>query len=327
MLGIAYAASIGGLATIIGTPPNVFLISFVRDSIAAPYRTEISFVRWMIVGVPLAILFLPLVWYLLTRWLFPVGQRPMRAGRDLVKRELKALGPANAGEIATFTLFFITASLWIFRPLLVRCSWQHQGVTVRPLAGLTDAGIVMITAIAMFVIPINLRRRQFVMDWTSAKDLPWGVLVLFGGGLSLATACQVNGVAEFLGSLSVYISGIPTPLLVLSVTTAVIFLTELTSNTATTATLLPVLAALAPGLGVHPYLLIFPAALAASCAFMLPVATPPNAIVFASGRIRIDQMAWAGFWCNLMAILLVTAFSLLVIRPWLALEMTETGLP
>ena len=245
MLGIAYAASIGGFATIIGTPPNVFLISFVRDSIAVPYRMEISFVQWMIIGVPLAFLFLPLVWYLLTRWLFPVGQQPMRRGRDLVRRELRELGPPNAGEIATFGLFLITALLWIFRPLLVHWSWQYQGATVQPLAGLTDAGIVMITAMAMFVIPIDLRRRQFVMDWNSAKDLPWGVLVLFGGGLSLATACQVNGVADFLGSLSIYISGIPTPLLVLSVTAAVILLTELTSNTATTATLLPVLAALA----------------------------------------------------------------------------------
>jgi sodium-dependent dicarboxylate transporter 2/3/5 len=203
---------------------------------------------------------------------------------------------------------------------LVRWSWNWDGADFYPLANLTDTGIVMTTAIALFVIPVDIRRRQFVMDWQSAKDLPWGVLVLFGGGLSLASACEVNGVAEFLGSLSRYISGLSTPVLILCVTAAVIFLTELTSNTATTATLLPILAALAPGLGVHPYLLIIPAALAASCAFMLPVATPPNAIVFASGRLRVAQMARAGFWCNLVGVLLVTAFSLVVIRPWLGLD-------
>ena len=320
MLGIAYAASIGGVATIIGTPPNVFLVGFVRDTIAEPYRMEISFASWLLIGVPLVVVFLPIVWLLLTRFMFPVAREPIAAGRQLVTRELQRLGPPCRGEIATFVLFAITAILWISRPLLVRWSWSQGEADFYPLAHLTDAGIVMMTAIALFVVPVDVRRRDFVMDWQTAKDLPWGVLVLFGGGLSLASACEVNGVAEFLGSLSRYISGLSTPVLVLCVTAAVIFLTELTSNTATTATLLPVLAALAPGLGVHPYLLVFPAALAASCAFMLPVATPPNAIVFASGRLRIGQMARAGFWCNLIGVLLVTALTLFIIRPWLGLD-------
>jgi sodium-dependent dicarboxylate transporter 2/3/5 len=321
MLGIAYAASIGGLTTIIGTPPNVFLVSFVRDTIAAQYRMEISFASWLVMGVPLAVTFLPLVWLLLTRWLFPVGRQRIEAGRSLVADELRRMGKLHRGEMATLVVFSVTAVLWIFRPLLVRCSWGDGAAAVHPLQNLTDAGIVMTTAIALFVIPIDFRQRTFVMDWRSAQDLPWGVLVLFGGGLSLATACEVNGVAEFLGSLSRYVSGVSTPILVLCVTASVIFLTELTSNTATTATLLPVLAALAPGLGVHPYLLVFPAALAASCAFMLPVATPPNAIVFASGRVRIGQMARAGFWCNLVGIILVTGFTLIFLRPWLGLEL------
>ncbi len=320
MLGIAYAASIGGIATIIGTPPNVFLVSFVRDTIAEPYRTEISFASWLLLGVPLAAVFLPLVWLLLTRCLFPVGRQRIDAGQNLVADELRRLGTPNRGELVTLIVFGVTAVLWIFRPLLVRWSWGEGATAVYPLANLTDAGIVMTTAIVLFVIPIDVRQRTFVMDWRSTQELPWGVLVLFGGGLSLATACEVNGVAEFLGSLSRYISGVSTPMLVVCVATAVIFLTELTSNTATTATLLPVLAALAPGLGVHPYLLVFPAALAASCAFMLPVATPPNAIVFASGRVRIGQMAWAGFWCNMIGIVLVTSFTLLFLRPWLGLE-------
>ena len=157
------------------------------------------------------------------------------------------------------------------------------------------------------------------MDWETGKQLPWGILVLFGGGLSLAAAVETNGVAEFFGSRANLLAGMPDVVLILVVSAGVIFLTELTSNLATTATLVPVLAALAPGMGVHPYLLIFPAAIAASCAFMLPVATPPNAIVFASGQVTLPQMAKAGLWLNLIGIALVTTLTMLVIRPLLGL--------
>ena len=156
------------------------------------------------------------------------------------------------------------------------------------LRTLTDGGIVMLTTLSLFTIPVNWRKHEFVMNWQTAQKLPWGILILFGGGLSLAAAVRSNGVAEFLGSLSRYIDNLPPLLLILIVTAAIVYLTELTSNLATVATLLPVLAALAPGLSIHPYLLIFPAAMAASCAFMLPVATPPNAIVFGSGCVTIS---------------------------------------
>jgi sodium-dependent dicarboxylate transporter 2/3/5 len=183
-------------------------------------------------------------------------------------------------------------------------------VEVLPLAGLSDSGIAMTGALALFVTPVHAGRRVFALDWESMRALPWGILILFGGGLSLAGAVKANGVAEFLGGLSHHIAGMPTVVIVLGITTMVIFLTELTSNAATTATLLPVLAALAPGMGVHPFLLIMPATVAASCAFMMPVATPPNAIIFASGEVRIAHLARAGIWLNLVGIALITVLAL-----------------
>ena len=186
---------------------------------------------------------------------------------------------------------------------------------VKPLAGLTDSGIAMLGALALFVIPVRAKPLNFVMDWPTARQLPWGLLVLFGGGLSLADAVRANGVAEFIGSQTQRFAGLSPLLIVILVATLVILLTELTSNLATTATIVPVLEALAPGLGVHPYLLIFPAAMAASCAFMLPVATPPNAIVFASGQVTIPQMVKAGIWLNVLGVLLVTLVTVLLLGP------------
>jgi sodium-dependent dicarboxylate transporter 2/3/5 len=210
---------------------------------------------------------------------------------------------------------------WITRPLLTKITWTSGGQTVHPLAGLSDPTIAMFGALLLFVIPVHVRSRTFVMSWKETAGLPWGILILFGGGLSLAAAVGANGVAEFLGSQASYFEGLPVIVIMLAVSAAVIFLTELTSNTATTATLVPVLAALAPGLGVHPYLLIFPAALTASCAFMLPVATPPNAIVFGSGAVTIPQMAKAGLWLNLIGIMLVTLLALLLLEPALGVDL------
>jgi sodium-dependent dicarboxylate transporter 2/3/5 len=188
--------------------------------------------------------------------------------------------------------------------------WTWNGETVTPFLHLSDAGIAMTAAIVLFVLPVDARKRVFALNWSAAEKLPWGILILFGGGLSLASAVKVNGVAEFIGSLSHHFAAMPPVVIVLIVTATVIFLTELTSNAATTATLLPVLAALAPGLGLDPFLLVLPATIAASCAFMMPVATPPNAIVFGSGEVRIPHMAKAGVWLNLIGIALVTAMTM-----------------
>jgi sodium-dependent dicarboxylate transporter 2/3/5 len=309
LLGIAYAASIGGIGTLIGTPPNLFLASYIETQLAL----QISFVRWMGIGVPLVAVFLPLAWLLLTRVLYPLPASRPRAHSESAEDAHLRVGPVTRGERATLVVFSLTAGLWIFRPLLTQVAWGDA----RPLAGLSDAGIAILAALSLFVIPVDLRRRVFVMDWETAVRLPWGLLILFGGGLSLAAAIQANGVGEFLGSQVAGLAGLPSVILVLSVAALMIFLTELTSNTATTATLVPILGALAPALQVDPFLLIVPAAIAASCAFMLPVATPPNAVVFGSGLVSIPQMCRAGLWLNLLGIVLITGLTYAVALPLL----------
>lgn len=298
LLGIAYAASIGGIGTIIGTPPNVFLASYIHSSLGE----EISFVRWMGVGLPLVAVFLPLAWLMLTRVLYPLRGERIEGSRDVTERAYRELGVMSRGERIVLVVFLLAALSWITRPLLVnvRIGDMH------PLAGLSDPVIAMVAALVLFVVPVDVRRRVFVMNWETALKLPWGILLLFGGGLSLAAAIRVNGVGEYIGHQLAFLSGIPVLLLVMAVIALVIFLTELTSNTATTATFIPILAALAPVFDLHPFMLIVPAAIAASCAFMLPVATPPNAIVFGSGHVTIQQMIRAGFWLNLSGVVLIT---------------------
>ncbi len=298
LLGIAYAASIGGIGTIIGTPPNVFLASFIQSNLGQ----EISFVRWMGVGLPLVAVFLPLTWLMLTRVLYPLRAVRIEGSREVTEKTYRELGTMSRGERVVLAVFLLAALSWIARPLLV----QVQIGDLTPLAGLSDPVIAMVAALALFVVPVDVKRRIFVMNWETAVKLPWGILLLFGGGLSLAAAIRANGVGEYIGHQLAFLSGIPTLLLVMAVIALVIYLTELTSNTATTATFIPILAALGPVFDLHPYMLIVPAAIAASCAFMLPVATPPNAIIFGSGHVTIQQMIRAGFWLNLMGVVLIT---------------------
>jgi len=216
----------------------------------------------------------------------------------------------------TLVIFLLAAGAWVTRPLLSRIVFGD----ITPLAGLTDSGIAIIAALILFVTPVSLSKREFLMDWATAVKLPWGVLVLFGGGLSLAATLDQSGFSAFLGSQAAILSPLPMVLIVSLVTGMMIFLTELTSNTATTATLIPVLYAVSIGLGIDPLLLIVPAGIAASCAFMLPVATPPNAIVFGSGLVSIPQMSRAGFWLNLVAILLIPLMAWAVIMPVLGVS-------
>lgn len=298
LLGIAYAASIGGIGTIIGTPPNVFLASFIQSSLGE----EISFVRWMGVGLPLVAVFLPLTWLMLTRVLYPVRGVRIEGSRAVTEKAYRELGAMSRGERVVLAVFLLAALSWIARPVLV----QVQIGGMHPLAGLSDPVIAMVAALTLFVVPVDVKRRVFVMNWETAVKLPWGILLLFGGGLSLAAAIRANGVGEYIGHQLAFLSGVPTLLLVMAVIALVIFLTELTSNTATTATFIPILAALSPVFDLHPYMLIVPAAIAASCAFMLPVATPPNAIIFGSGHVTIQQMIRAGFWLNLLGVILIT---------------------
>ena len=312
MLGIAYAASIGGVGTIIGSPPNLFLVSYIRDTLGR----DISFAQWMAMGLPLVIVFLPVTWWVLTRMLFPIPSSSI-GGSEAIRQGYAALPEMGWAERATAVVFGLAAIGWIGRAWLI--SVEIGGVRI--FAGLTDAGISMAAALSLFVIPARTDAGGPVMRWRDLNAMPWGILLLFGGGMSLAAAIQANGVAEFLGHQATAWQGIPSWLLIILVTTLVIFLTELTSNTATAATFIPILGGSALGLGVHPYLLIVPAALAASWAFMLPVATPPNAIVFGSGYITVADMRRAGLWLNLGGIALLT-----VVRYFVALPLLGGGL-
>jgi sodium-dependent dicarboxylate transporter 2/3/5 len=312
LLGIAYAASIGGIGTLIGTPPNLFLASYVRDNLG----TEISFIRWMGVGMPLVAVFLPVVWLLLTRVVFHFPDAGLSEASASAPPVYEDLGPLSRGEKATFIVFALTALCWSFRPLLIKIGFAG----FKPFSGLTDTGIAVVAALSLFVIPVELKKRCFVMDWETAVRLPWGLLILFGGGLSLAGAIKANGVGEFVASQVGSFAGFHPVFLVVMVITLLVFLTELTSNTATTVTLVPIFAALAHGMGLHPYFLIVPTAIAASCAFMLPVATPPNAIVFGTGQVSISSMTRAGLWLNLAGIGLITLLTYAVVVPVLGVR-------
>jgi sodium-dependent dicarboxylate transporter 2/3/5 len=302
MLGVAYGASCGGIATLIGTPPNALLAGFMRTT----YDVEIGFAQWMLLGVPLAVLMLLITWLLLTHWLYPVGNAELPGARRAIREQLAAMGRASIAEKRVAIVFAVTALLWISRPLLA--NWL-------PGLQLSDTTIAIAAALSCFFIPNGVTKGEFLLTWEYAERLPWGVLLLFGGGLSLAAAVAGSGLAEWIGVQLAGLKDWPVLLLVLAVAALIIFLTELTSNIATSATFLPVVAALAVSLGQPPLLLAIPAVLAASFAFMLPVATPPNAIVFASGFITIPQMVRAGLWLNLIGIVVIVGAVYLLMGP------------
>lgn len=301
LLGVAYGASIGGMATLIGTVPNALLVAFMKET----YGTEIDFARWMLVGVPIAALMLPLAWLALTRGVFRVDFRTSAEGLAELQRMRDEMGAIGTPEKRVAMVFVGMALCWITRPLLV----QLPG-----LAALSDAVVAMLGAIALFLIPSGDKSDPLLIRWKYAEQLPWGVLLLFGGGLALADAVSRTGLAEWLGVSLQVIGDLPLLGMVVLATTLIIFLTELTSNIGTTATFLPVVGAIAIEAGIDPIVLTVPVTFAASCAFMLPVATPPNAIVFGSGLLTIPKMAKAGFALNLVGIGIVT-FAAMTLAP------------
>ena len=306
MLAIAYSASIGGVATIIGTMPNSFVVSFIRDAIDTPYQQDISFLEWSQIGLPIVLVLLPICWLLLTKIIYKVDRINLPDPAKSLERKMQAMGPLSYQEKAVLGVFGFTVFLWLSRAYLQGVEIMLDGQMFAPLKGLSDAGIAMLGAIMLFVIPSRSGTHRCLLQWEDLKSLPWGILFLLGGGLSLARAVQANGVTEFIGAQASDLSFLPMFLILLAIVGAVVFLTELTSNTATTATLIPVLAAIAPALNIHPYTLVIPASIAASCAFMLPVATPPNAIVFGSGHITSRQMRSTGLWLNLICLAVIT---------------------
>lgn len=290
MLGIAYAASIGSLGTIIGTPPNTLMAGYLSDT----HDIQIGFGQWMLVGVPLAVVMLAICWFLLTKVLFKPEITEIPGGKELIQDELHKLGPMSSGEKRVLAIFILAAVSWVFIPMIF------------DTPPISDAGIAMTIGLLLFFCPAGAARGVRLLDWDSAVKLPWGVLLLFGGGLALSSQFSGSGLTEWIGEQAQGLGGVPMILMVLVFAAGILFLTELTSNTATAATFLPVAGGVAMGLGIDPMLLAIPVALAATCAFMLPVATPPNAIAFGSGYVTISQMIRGGVFLNLIAMVLIT---------------------
>ncbi|MCX2929346.1 DASS family sodium-coupled anion symporter [Mycobacterium sp. CVI_P3] len=290
MLGIAYAASAGSLATIIGTPPNVLLVGYLQDE----QNITIGFGQWMLLGLPLAAVLLVVIWLLLAKLMFKPEIDEIPGGKQLFDTELDKLGATSSGERRVTVVFVLAAVSWISFPLV----WDKPPVS--------DAGIAVCAALLLFVLPAGSMMGERLLDWATAVRLPWAVLLLFGGGLALSAQFSSSGLTAWIGLQAQSLKGLPVVLLVGVITTAVVFLTEVTSNTATAATFLPVIGGAAVGIGQDPLLLTIPVALAATAAFMLPVATPPNAIVFGTGYVNIGNMVKGGIWLNLASILLIS---------------------
>lgn len=292
MLGIAYSASLGGIATLIGTPPNTLLAGAVNKM----YGIEISFAKWMLFGVPFAWVFIFLVWFYLVKMAFPLKLKTLPGGRNVFDKEREKLGIASTEEKLVLIIFCLAAISWITRTFLLS----------KFIDGLSDGLIAMAFAVVLFVIPAPSKPGDRLLDWNTAVKLPWGILLLFGGGLAIAAGFVATGLSEWFGSQLSGLQGVNLIVVIFIVAALVLALTEVTSNTATASMMYPIMGSLAVALGFHPYALMIAAGVAASCAFMLPVATPPNAVVFGSGYLRIPDMMKAGFALNVIGIFLVT---------------------
>ncbi|MDA9909488.1 SLC13 family permease [Gammaproteobacteria bacterium] len=301
MLGIAYSASIGGVATLVGTPPNAILIGII-DTV---YGYEITFVDWMKLGVPVSITMLAITWLFLTRVMYKMDAADAHSASATahIKEELAALGIMTSEEKKVATVFFMVAICWILNGLFKPES----------LSFVTDPAIAMSGAFLLFIIPSSKGNSGFILDWDTAKTIPWDIIILMGGGFALAAGFSESGLTQWLASQLTVLQGVHFFVLIVVVVLFVTFLTEMTSNAATATLFIPVMGALAITMDLHPFTLMVPAALAASMAFMLPVATPPNAIVFASRQVTIAQMAKTGFTLNIIGALIVSSLSYLLV--------------
>ena len=295
LIGIAYAATIGGMSTLIGTAPNIVFSAFMQET----YGLTIGFIDWMKLGVPVAICMLFGAWYSLTKFIFPLNFTASLETKLKLKTMLVELGPMSKDESKVLIIFGLAAGSWIFRKVLIQIDF---------LSGLTDAGIAIIAAILLFMTP-SASRKSDLLSWDKTNKLPWGLLLLFGGGLTLAVQINDSGLGVWIGQGLMILSSVPPLLIIFCVATLIIFLTEITSNVATTSAFLPVIGAVAVAFDIAPISLTIPVVLAASCAFMLPVATPPNAIVYGSGKFDIATMMRAGFALNIIGMFVVTLFA------------------
>lgn len=299
MLGIAFSANAGGIATVIGTPPNSVLIGLLENE----YNIQISFLKWMTLGLPFAVVMIGITYFVLVKWMFPNKHLKFNASKEVIEEELKKLGPTSGKEKLVLVIFGVTVFLWIFRTLIN---------TLFPDLDLTDTMISIFAAISLFALPYNIKKGDFIINWKDTSKLAWGILILFGGGLALAKGMSVSGIVDLVANTiaNSEISILFTASLLILL---MLFMTELMSNVALVAVLAPVVAGIALGLGVPILYLLIPVTMASSCAFMLPMATPPNAIVFASGYVKVPQMARVGIILNLIAVaLLIVVFQWVV---------------
>ncbi|MCM3323114.1 MULTISPECIES: SLC13 family permease [Cytobacillus] len=291
MLGIAYAASIGGLGTLIGTPPNMIFAGVVKEI----YGIDISFATWMLFGVPFAAILLLVAWFYLIKMAFPMRIKELPGGKEIISSERKRLGNISFEEKLVLVVFLATAVAWITRSF----------IPFDFMSRIDDTIIAIAAAIILFLLPSKSSKDSQLLNWKDALNIPWGILLLFGGGLAIAKGFKDSGLATWIGEQLTVLEGVHLVIVILCVTALVTFLTEITSNTATATMMFPIMASLALALDLHPYALMVAAAIAASCAFMLPVATPPNAIVFGSGYLKIGDMAKSGFWLSIFTIIFV----------------------
>lgn len=299
LLAVAYGASLGGVLTLIGTPPNGIFARFVEQT----YNISVSFIDWMLIAFPIVVVMIAATQLLMTKVLFRELVSELPGGKDWVMHEYSKLGPMSRGEKIVLTVFVTAALLWCFGPVI-------RGIQIgdmTPFKPLSDTVIAMGAGIILFIIPVDYKRGVHALDWSSASDkVAWDVLLLFGGGLSMAAAIQKTGLADIIGAQATFLSSLPEVAAISGLTTLTVFASEFTSNTALAATMMPLVAAVADSIGMHPEALLVATTFGASLAFMMPVGTPPNAIIFGTGRIRIAEMIRAGFWLNACGIVVVT---------------------
>ena len=315
MLGIAYAANIGGVGTLIGTFPNLVFAGVFENQF--PDAPAITFIEWLKIGLPFIVLFVPLMWIYMVKGVLPLKGQVIENADEIIRTETAKLGKMKRGEAMILAIFVCTALLWIFRSDI-----NLGGFMLPGWAGILGVGeyvhdstVAMAMGILCFILPVDRKRSIALLDWDHAKQTPWGILLLFGGGFAIAAGFKESGLTEWVGAQLTLLQGVPVPVMIAIITLTMTFLTEVTSNTASTQMLLPILVATASALNINPLLLMLPATIAASCAFMLPIGTPPNAIVFASGRVSLVQMAKTGFLLNLITVIFVTLFIYFLVVP------------
>jgi sodium-dependent dicarboxylate transporter 2/3/5 len=327
MLGIAYASSIGGVGTIVGTAPNVIFLGQMAKLF--PDAPRITFGQWLLYGIPLVAVFIPIAWWIITQWVFrlPGKEHDGLDGRRLIDERLRLLGSPGRGEIVVGCVFLFTALAWVFRQDIPLGSVTIPG-WARGLAdpkSVDDGTVAIIGALLLFVIPVDLRAGKFALEWDWARRIPWGILLLFGGGLAIAKGFDETGLVDWAGGKLSVVRGVHPLLMIFLVCAAVVALTEFMSNTALTMLMVPALAVTATSaLQIHPLYLLVPAVMSASLGFMMPAGTPPNALVFGSGYVTIPQMMRTGFYLNVVAVLLVTLLAYFVIVPVFGIQFGQT---